>query len=95
VELGDITAGALNVTAEGGATSELAGASIDVTGSTTLKAENGATYYGITLASDTDPVLATAASSEAEGPGWSTDKYRSGSSWGRPEFNPVPINQVS
>jgi hypothetical protein len=49
VQLGDITAGTLSVTSKGGAITELAGASVDVTGATTLTAENGASYYGITL----------------------------------------------
>jgi hypothetical protein len=50
VQLGNITAGTLNVSAKGGAITELGGASVEVTGTSTLAADNGTSYYGITLA---------------------------------------------
>ena len=46
VQLGDITAGTLSVTSKGGPITELAGASVDVTGATTLTAENGTAITG-------------------------------------------------
>jgi hypothetical protein len=54
VTLGDITAGALAVTSKAGAITQLASTALDVTGATTLTADNGlsggsAVYYGITL----------------------------------------------
>jgi hypothetical protein len=55
VTLGDITAGSLSVTSLGGAITQLASTSLDVTGGSTLKANNGlggtkAVSYSITLA---------------------------------------------
>ena len=50
VQLGDLTAGTLSVTSKDGSISELGGASVAVTGTTTLAADNGTTYYGIALA---------------------------------------------
>jgi filamentous hemagglutinin family protein len=55
VTLGDITAGTLSVSSKAGAITQLASSTLDVTGTTTLTADNGLTggsavYYGITLA---------------------------------------------
>jgi hypothetical protein len=54
VGLGDITAGTLSVSSKAGAITQLASSTLDVTGTTTLTADNGLTgasavYYGITL----------------------------------------------
>jgi trimeric autotransporter adhesin len=49
VTLGNIDAGTLSVTSNGGAIKELASTAVDVTGTSVLIAENGATHYGITL----------------------------------------------
>jgi hypothetical protein len=54
VTLGDITAKTLSITSNAGAITQLAATSLEVTGATTLTADNGQTtgtvYYGITLA---------------------------------------------
>jgi hypothetical protein len=49
VTLGNITAGSLSVSSTGGAITQLAGTSINATGTTGLSAVNGSTYYNITL----------------------------------------------
>jgi filamentous hemagglutinin family protein len=70
VELGDLVAGTLSVTSKGGSIAELGGASVHVTGTTILAAENGTTYYGITLANAandfTGPITATGSNIDLE-----------------------------
>jgi len=73
VQLGDITAGVLSVSSKGGPISELSGASVDVTGATVLTAENGPSYYGITLGSSGNsfgaPITSTGSSIDLQSAG--------------------------